>query len=241
MRAEVKGARVFMSEVALTVCSLGKSLQIIIVSSFARFVVRLRSERSGYPELSVTPLFNSVPRSYIDLSILRHLHQLRQAHPRDLFYPFGKSSGDITTPVSDDGSSPNISISTSFPFFERSYNSLYVNNNGVISFVVPVSQYTPTTFPLPDGRAFIAPFWVDVDNTLRGNIYYRESTEEALLQRATADVRKYSPGLEFQARWVFVATWDNVTYYGSRSSKVFIQCIRIHSMASEIHFRSRAI
>ncbi|XP_062913374.1 alpha-tectorin-like [Mobula hypostoma] len=138
----------------------------------------------------------------------------------DLFYPFGNGSGDITTPVSDDGSSPSISISTSFPFFERFYDSLYVNNNGVISFVVPVSQYTPTTFPLPDGRAFIAPFWADVDNTLRGNIYYRESTEEALLQRATADVRKYSPGLEFQARWVFVATWDNVTYYGSRSSKV---------------------
>ncbi|XP_072911934.1 alpha-tectorin-like [Hemitrygon akajei] len=138
----------------------------------------------------------------------------------DLFYPFGTSSGDITNPIRDDGSSPNISISTWFPFFERSYKSLYVNNNGVISFVVPVSQYTSTAFPLPDGRAFIAPFWADVDNSLRGNVYYRQSTEEALLQRATADVRKYSTGLQFQARWVFVATWDNVAYYGSQSTKV---------------------
>ncbi|XP_059833768.1 alpha-tectorin-like [Hypanus sabinus] len=161
--------------------------------------------------------------SYEKGCILEGVHVPAWRSPRicrELFYPFGTSSGDITNPVSDDGSSPNISISTWFPFFERSYNSLYVNNNGVISFVVPVSQYTSTAFPLPDGRAFIAPFWADVDNRLGGNVYYRESTEEALLQRATADVRKYSPGIEFQARWVFVATWDNVAYYGSQSSKV---------------------
>uniref|UniRef100_UPI00398E4BCD alpha-tectorin-like n=1 Tax=Pristiophorus japonicus TaxID=55135 RepID=UPI00398E4BCD len=138
----------------------------------------------------------------------------------DLFYPFGEGAGDTKNPKIDDGGSPEISISTSFPFFETSHTSLYVNNNGVVSFGVSVSQYTPNTFPLSDDRAFIAPFWADVDNNRGGEVYYRETRDAVLLQRATADVNRYTPGLKFQARWIFVATWDRVGYFGSRSTKV---------------------
>lgn len=90
-----------------------------------------------------------------------------------------------------------------------------MNNNGVISFNVQVSQFTPEAFPLSDSRSFIAPLWADVHNGIRGDVYYRESTEPELLQRATRDVRKYFANMAaFTAAWLFVATWDQVTFYG---------------------------
>lgn len=154
-------------------------------------------------------------------------------------YPYGPSHGDQETPKMDDGSSPEMTLSIQFLFLGRWYQSIYVslpsrsdcagggsegpesslclqvNNNGVISFNVQVSQFTPEAFPLSDSRAFIAPLWADVHNGIRGDVFYRESTEPELLQRATRDVRKYFKHMAaFTAAWVFVATWHQVTFYG---------------------------
>ncbi|XP_053123561.1 alpha-tectorin-like [Hemicordylus capensis] len=137
-----------------------------------------------------------------------------------LLYPYGPKFQDRSTPKADDGASPQISISESFYFYAKRYQSLYVNNNGVLSFGKPVSQFTPDPFPLTDGRSFVAPFWADVDNRITGTVYYRESQDEQLLQRVTADIDAYFPSGKFTATWVFVATWDQVAFYGSLSSKV---------------------
>ncbi|KAL8173655.1 UNVERIFIED_CONTAM: hypothetical protein K2H54_014166 [Gekko kuhli] len=94
-----------------------------------------------------------------------------------------------------------------------------VNNNGVISFNALVSQFTPESFPLNDGRAFIAPFWADVHNGIRGEVYYRESSDPALLKKVSRDIRKYFKNLvSFTAVSVFVATWEEVTFYGGSST-----------------------
>ncbi|XP_054854871.1 IgGFc-binding protein-like [Eublepharis macularius] len=137
-----------------------------------------------------------------------------------LLYPYGPKHQDGRTPKADDGASPQIPISENFYFFAQRFRSLYVNNNGVVSFDNPVSQYTPDPFPLTDGRAFVAPFWADVDNRITGEVYYRQSQDEQLLQRVTADINTYFPHEKFMATWVFVATWDQVAFYGSLSSKV---------------------
>ncbi|NXJ31115.1 TECTA protein, partial [Dicrurus megarhynchus] len=96
---------------------------------------------------------------------------------------------------------------------------LQVNNNGVISFDEPVRQYTPDPFPLSDGRPFVAPYWADVDNVLGGDIFYRQTTEPALLADISQDVTQYFPKSPFTATWALVATWDHVAYYGSTSQK----------------------
>lgn len=98
-------------------------------------------------------------------------------------------------------------------------SSLQVNNNGVISFNALVSQFTPEAFPLTDGRAFVAPFWADVHNGIRGEIYYRESTDPELLRRASKDIRKHFKDMSsFSATWVFIVTWEEVTFYGGSST-----------------------
>lgn len=104
-----------------------------------------------------------------------------------------------------------------------------VNNNGVISFNVQVSQFTPEAFPLSDSRSFIAPLWADVHNGIRGDVYYRESTEPEILERATQDVRKYFKSMpSFTATWAFISTWHQVTFYGgSQTTPVKFQpCIK---------------
>ncbi|KAL4608607.1 alpha-tectorin [Arapaima gigas] len=138
-----------------------------------------------------------------------------RALPQSILYPFGQAYGDFETPKMDDGSSPEITLLIPFIFFNVPYRSIFVNNNGVISFNVQVSQFTPEAFPLTDSRSFIAPFWADVHNGIRGDVYYRESTDPSLLERATLDVHKYFKTMtSFSATWVFIATWHQVTFYG---------------------------
>ncbi|XP_053072052.1 sushi, nidogen and EGF-like domain-containing protein 1 isoform X9 [Acinonyx jubatus] len=135
------------------------------------------------------------------------------------FYPFGTERGDAVTPKQDDGGSGLQPLSVPFPFFGAEHSGLYVNNNGVVSFLKEVSQFTPAAFPIAKDRCVVAAFWADVDNRRAGDVYYREATDPATLRRATEDVRRYFPELQdFSATWVFIATWHRVTFFGGSSS-----------------------
>lgn len=131
------------------------------------------------------------------------------------FYPFGDVNHDRRLAHNDDGSSGPLPISVSFPFFQAMYDSLYVNTNGAISFNENLEAFTPDAFPVGDGRRLIAPFWADVDTTNGGNVFYRESKNLEILQRATNDVKTYFSRdfTSFQASWVFIATWSDVSHF----------------------------
>ncbi|XP_029432183.1 alpha-tectorin-like [Rhinatrema bivittatum] len=152
--------------------------------------------------------------------LLLAVSAVHRSASESLMYPYGPEAGDRVTPVKDDGASDEIPISQKFTFFNKDYNSVFVNNNGVVSFATAVPSYTPDAFPLADGRAFVAPYWGDVNNEITGKVYYRESKDPQLLQRISNDIEKYFPNLSFKATWMFIATWFNVAYYGSVSNKV---------------------
>lgn len=111
----------------------------------------------------------------------------------------------------------------------------------MISFNVQVSQFTPEAFPLSDSRSFIAPLWADVHNGIRGDVYYRETTDPETLERATQDVRKYFKNMvSFTANWVFISTWNQVTFYGGSqttpvSQKEFYLHDQCQNFANEQH------
>uniref|UniRef100_A0AAX7USN0 NIDO domain-containing protein n=1 Tax=Astatotilapia calliptera TaxID=8154 RepID=A0AAX7USN0_ASTCA len=88
-----------------------------------------------------------------------------------------------------------------------------VNHNGHLTFDASWSSYTPQLFPMYGSRDIIAPFWTDLDNRGNGQIYYNQYTSGSVLQQATQDINQYFPGLNFNANWVFVATWYQVAYY----------------------------
>lgn len=88
-----------------------------------------------------------------------------------------------------------------------------VNHNGHLTFNAAWRSYTPERFPIHGSRDVIAPFWTDLDNRGNGQIYYNQYTSGSVLQQATRDINQYFPGLNFNANWVFVATWYEVAYF----------------------------
>ena len=62
----------------------------------------------------------------------------------------------------DDQSSPLLLLPFTFNLFGQSYTSLYINNNGNISFDQPYGTYTASGFPSAS-FVMVAPFWADVD------------------------------------------------------------------------------
>ncbi|KAM6963106.1 sushi, nidogen and EGF-like domain-containing protein 1 [Aplochiton taeniatus] len=140
------------------------------------------------------------------------------AVPLEDFYPFGRDQGDSQTGPQDDGGSGLVEISVAFPFFGDRHTGLYVNNNGLVSFLREVSQFTPVAFPIAGDRRVVAAFWADVDNRRAGQVFYRESKDPGVLRRASDDVRRYFAEFpEFRANWTLVATWHRVTFFGGSS------------------------
>ncbi|KXJ29884.1 Alpha-tectorin [Exaiptasia diaphana] len=95
-----------------------------------------------------------------------------------------------------------------------------VNINGVISFQKTFQKYKPKTFPLA-GSTIIAPFWADVSTNKGGAIWYRQTTCKDVLKVASLDIRKAFPEFQyFSAIWMFVATWEQVNFYGSKNKNI---------------------
>ena len=66
------------------------------------------------------------------------------------------------------------------------------------------------------GTSVILPYFMDHDTRVgNGTIFYREVTSGPLLAKATKHVRQCNSGASgFSAEWLFIATWDRVTYFG---------------------------
>uniref|UniRef100_A0AAQ5XT91 Sushi, nidogen and EGF-like domain-containing protein 1 n=1 Tax=Amphiprion ocellaris TaxID=80972 RepID=A0AAQ5XT91_AMPOC len=149
---------------------------------------------------------------------LLSLNLVEPAVPLEDFYPFGQDKGDSQTITQDDGGSGLLEISVAFPFFGDRHTGLYVNNNGLVSFLREVSQFTPVAFPIAGDRRVVAPFWADVDNRRAGTVFYRESQDPSILRRASGDVRTYfSEYPDFNATWTLISTWHQVTFFGGNS------------------------
>jgi len=87
------------------------------------------------------------------------------------------------------------------------------------------TSYVPNqqSFPLDNGRKFVAPFWADVDTTSAGDVWYRQTTDQILLDRANTQIQNAFPlQPQFTATDLFIATWDHVGYFDSNNDKVAI-------------------
>jgi hypothetical protein len=107
-----------------------------------------------------------------------------------------------TVVLTDDGSSPSISLAAAAPtglhYYTGTYTTVFVNNNGNVSFGALLMSYVTT---LPGATVpMIAPFWGDVDTRgamrpAHGNVVWFADTTR------------------------FVATWDHVGYFNMRSDR----------------------
>jgi hypothetical protein len=65
-------------------------------------------------------------------------------------------------PANDDGSTTAIRLPFTINFYGHRYTSLFVNNNGNLTFGAALSEFTPESFD-QISAPMIAPFWADVD------------------------------------------------------------------------------
>jgi len=98
---------------------------------------------------------------------------------------------------------------------------MQVNNNGIISFGNPFSQFNPSRFPRNTTDALIAPFWADADTRSDGSgtVFYRETNESSLLQRASREIQD-GLSVSFSPSHLFIATWNSIGYYDRRTDRV---------------------
>jgi len=139
------------------------------------------------------------------------LIQFAQAIPKANFFPY--STGTRLPDVDDSFLGP-IVLSQPFKFFNAVHDSLFVNNNGAVSFLRGVPEFTPVCGALDATSKLIAPFWGDVDNRRGGSITHRESSEQAVLNQANAQLLRSFPNYPvLNMNWAFISTWDSVPYF----------------------------
>ncbi|KAK9507916.1 hypothetical protein O3M35_007676 [Rhynocoris fuscipes] len=162
--------------------------------------------------------YTRISAKYRLLIIIYILIPLSTALPISEFYPYG-SAHDKTLEQGDD-LSIEVLLTVPVKFFGETYETIYVNTNGLLSFIYDVPYFSNVEFPLE--YPVIAPLYSNVDTTGKGKVYYRETNDSALLQRATQNVLNLYPNLPngYEARSLFIATWDHVGYFEAGTDKV---------------------
>jgi len=127
-----------------------------------------------------------------------------------LFFPFdsNNTAGWATSMApNDDLSSGNIPLGFDFCFYEQTKTSVYINNNGNLSFSGPFGSFTSTGFPV-NGFDMIAPFWADVDTRNQAGA----NTNQVWHKFVDMD--------NDLANDTLVVTWDAVGYYSGNVDRL---------------------
>lgn len=96
------------------------------------------------------------------------------------------------------------------------YLSLKVSTNGLISFGIATYPYVNPTLFTNESTGFIAaPYWADIDNSFKGEIWYETHTAGEnstgaglLLARVSGFIRQQQNDRSFEGTWMLVATWN---------------------------------
>ena len=93
-----------------------------------------------------------------------------------------------------------------------------MSSNGLLSFRQPFTNPERVPFHLTD-EALIAPFWNDMNIELAGQVSYRFSMDQSLLDRVQVLINE-SLDVYFSPAFLFIATWDRVAQWGADPSVV---------------------
>jgi hypothetical protein len=93
----------------------------------------------------------------------------------------------------DNATTPALHLPFNFCFFGQSFDSVFISNNGIVSFVQPIHSFIDSGHGLPFGKdtLMIAPFFADANTNKNAGIVYYKITPTYM-----------------------VVTWDSVRYAG---------------------------
>ncbi|CAF1204685.1 unnamed protein product [Rotaria sordida] len=149
----------------------------------------------------------------------------------DEFFPFGPEVGDSTMRPNDDESEGPLQLTYVFPYFDNNHRQIWIANNGLFSFLSPISQFVPDPFPLANDSRLVAGFWSDIDtrgvlNDTGNKVYYKvyDSTGVsnftlAVFNKTKNYVRTFFLQQHlFEPTMVITATWYRVGAFSSQTS-----------------------
>ena len=103
---------------------------------------------------------------------------------------------------------------------------MQVNVNGVVSFRDPFSVFSGAPFPIVNNRPLLALYWDDHDATEQGEIFYRTSQDQCLINEVGTNISD-AFSTDFTPSSLFIATWDGVPRFqiGSSILEVSATCV----------------
>ncbi|MHC4500641.1 MAG: nidogen-like domain-containing protein, partial [Planctomycetota bacterium] len=123
--------------------------------------------------------------------------------------PVIREGFDVNTlPRNDDGSTDEVDMGFAINFFGDTYSSLYVNNNGNVTFNESMWEYTPWGLTTNIGRPIIAAFFGDVDT-------WGFDPNDPNASKAVT----YGTGT-VNGRSAFGVNWVDVGYFGGHYDKL---------------------
>ena len=127
-----------------------------------------------------------------------------------LFAPFGSIVGDSILSRGQYVSSQALFLSPAFPYFGRNMTSLYINNNGFLSFMMPCNPsvcFNSRPFPF-ESPPLIAPLWTGytLESDTSGDVYYRIDQGEDFLSNISSYIQ-IQRSESFVPSYAVVVTW----------------------------------
>jgi hypothetical protein len=115
--------------------------------------------------------------------------------------------GANSLPANDDGFAGPVPIGFAINFAGMTWNDLFVNNNGNVTFGMGRSVFTPSDLTTNTAIPIIAPFFADVD------------TRAALSSLTNYGVGTVDGRQAFGANWFDLTTGNGVGYYNTHADK----------------------
>ena len=137
-------------------------------------------------------------------------------------YPHGECVGDIPLDKGDDKYFQLDISDNKFPYWGELYDKIYVNTDGIISFLTPLQSYTYPCFTDMIAPT-IAAFWSDLDTSAfhSGTVLARDSNmDELLLDVVAKDIGAQYYGSinsSFNPTYAAVFTWNRVGKYQAQA------------------------
>ena len=98
---------------------------------------------------------------------------------------------------------------------------MQVSTNGVVSFGTDFTDSISRPFPLSTSDILLAPFWDDSDVEIGGQILFRLSDNQTLLNQVGSIIND-SLEYDFTPTMLFIVTWNRIPEYGGSSNIVSV-------------------
>uniref|UniRef100_A0A8C7Z3W8 Nidogen 1a n=1 Tax=Oryzias sinensis TaxID=183150 RepID=A0A8C7Z3W8_9TELE len=140
------------------------------------------------------------------LGFVASAHSIR----RDEFFPFGQSAGDqVLEPEND--RTQRLDLSAPLLFYDRSFDSIFINTNGFVATEEPPSESTYLG-KMPPSFGMIAALHGDLDTSAGvGKVFFRQDSRADVLRRAAEHINRAFPyNDEVDPTHAVVVTWVDV-------------------------------